>query len=147
MITTRPLIDVFQTAREMRRLVVEYWRDLGAWLDSDFIDFFNYVCALPYVPDPVQVETISRPAYLLRENYAPRDCDDKAVLIACWCYAHGVPVRFVAISTAPNRELCHVFARAWGMDLDATYNEYHGLLGNYPYFPDVTARVDLTTDF
>ena len=147
MITTRPLKDVFQTAAEMRRLTCQYWADLGRWLDADFIDYFNYVCALPYVSDPEQVETISRPAFTLREDYGPRDCDDKAVLIACWLYAHGVPVRFVAISTAPNGELCHVFAHAWGIDLDATYNEYHGILGKYPYNKDVTARADLTSDF
>ncbi|MBR2864943.1 MAG: hypothetical protein IKC13_01560 [Elusimicrobiaceae bacterium] len=68
-------------------------------------------------------------------------------MIACWLHAHGVPVRFVAISTAQNCELCHVFAHAWGMDLDATYNEYHGMLGKYPYNKDVTARADLTGDF
>lgn len=147
MITTRPLKDVFQTAAEMRRLSLTYWADLGRWLDASFIDYFNYICALPYVSDPEQVETISRPAYTLKEGYRPRDCDDKAVLIACWCVAHKVPVKFVAVSTQENRELNHVFCNVDGVDVDATYNCFHGIIGNYPYFSDVTAREDLTGYF
>lgn len=154
MIITRPLKDVFQTAAEMRRLTCLYWSDLGRWLDAPFIDYFNFVCALPYRSDPEQIETVSRPAFTLREDYAPRDCDDKAVLIASWLKGHGIPVRFVAISTSPDKELCHVFDNAKinfngreTCDIDATYNEYHGILGNYPYFPDVTARRYLTEFF
>ena len=143
----QPLRDVFQTAREMRRLVLEYWPDLGGWLDVPFISFFNFVCALPYRPDPPEVETVSRPAYTLREGYAPRDCDDKAVLLACWCRGHGVPVRFVAISTQPGGEPNHVFIEAAGLDCDATYSEYHGMLGVYPYYQQVTNRVNLTNYF
>lgn len=151
MITTRPLKDVFQTAAEMRRLTLAYWRDLGRWLDAPFIEYFNFVCALPYRSDPEQVETISRPAFTLRESYAPRDCDDKAVLIACWLHGHDIPARFVGVSTLKDCELCHVFTQAkttaGGLDLDATYNEYHNLIGNYPYFSQVTARENLTNYF
>lgn len=145
--TVTPLHDVYQTAREMRRLTVNYWADLGPWLDEPFLNFFNYVCALPYLPDPPNVETVSRPAYTLIEGYRPRDCDDKAVLLACWCKGHAVPVRFVAISTLQNGEPCHVFINAAGVDCDATYPEYHGILGKYPYYPQITNRVNLTNYF
>lgn len=148
MITRRQkLRDVFQTAAEMRRLTLEYWRDLGPWLDAPFISFFNFVCALPYVEDPPECETVSRPAYTLQEGYRPRDCDDKAVLIASWLHGHGLPVRFVGVSTLQNRELCHVFTECDGLDIDATYPEYHGMLGKYPYYPQVTNREKLTNYF
>lgn len=151
MIITRPLKDVFQTAAEMRRLTLNYWRDLGRWLDAPFIEYFNFVCALPYKSDPEQIETISRPAFTLCENYGPRDCDDKAVLIASWLHGHGIKARFVGVSTLENCELCHVFTQAetaaGGIDIDATYNEFHGMLGNYPYFAQVTARENLTEYF
>lgn len=142
-----PLKDVFQTGAEMRRLACTYWQDLGRWLDVPFMEFFNYVCALPYRPDPPDVETVSRPAYTLREDYSPRDCDDKAVLIACWCRGHGIRCRFVAISTQPGGEPNHVFTQVNGVDCDATYSEYHGLLGVYPYYPQITNRVNLTEYF
>lgn len=143
----RPLINVFQTGEEMRRLTCLYWADLGRWLDVPFIEYFNYVCALPYRADPPDVETVSRPAYTLRENYAPRDCDDKAVLLACWAHGHGIPCRFVAISTQKDGEPNHVFLNAAGIDCDATYNEYHGILGKYPYYEHITNRVNLTPWF
>ena len=146
-INRRPLENVFQTAQEMRRLTLQYWRDLGAWLDAPFISFFNFVCALPYVEDPPDVETVSRPLYLLDESYEPRDCDDKAILIASWLHGHGLPVRFVGVSTLRNKELCHVFTECRGLDIDATYPEYHGILGKYPYYQQVTHRENLTNYF
>lgn len=146
-INRRPLENVFQTAQEMRRLTLQYWGDLGPWLDAPFISFFNFVCALPYREDPPEVETVSRPLYLLDESYEPRDCDDKAVLIASWLHGHGLPVRFVGVSTLQNKELCHVFSECGGLDIDATYPEYHGILGKYPYYQQVTHRENLTNYF
>lgn len=142
------LTDVFQTGREMRRLVCSYWGDLGRWLDVPFSYFYRHVCLLPYVSDPEQVETVSRPLYLLDEEYKPRDCDDKAVLCACWWHGHGVPVRFVAVSTQPSGELNHVFTQLEnGLDIDATYREYVNYMGSYPYYPQVTNRENLTGFF
>ena len=142
------LRDVFQTGEEMRRIVCAYWSDLGAWLRVPFIDFFNYVCALPYFDDPEDCETVSRPRYTLNPAYRPRDCDDKSVLLAAWIHGNGLKCRFVAISTQQNGELNHVFVQLEdGTDLDATYPEYHNLLGKYPYNRDVTARENLTELF
>lgn len=141
------LKNVYQTAREMRRLTENYWSDLGPWLDENFIHYFNYVCALPYVSDPPETETVSRPRYLLCENYTPRDCDDKSVLMACWAYGNGLPVRFIGISTQRDGEPNHVFCQVNGVDVDATYPEYHGIIGKYPYYPQITNRVNLTDYF
>lgn len=142
------LTDVFQTAREMRRLTSQYWQDLGRWLDVPFYVYYRFVCFLPYRADPEHVETISRPMYTLREDYSPRDCDDKAVLCACWFKGHGVPVRFIGVSTQENKELNHVFLQLEnGLDIDATYGEFAKYIGFYPYYPQVTHRENLTELF
>ena len=107
--TVKKLNDVFQTGREMARLVLNYWPDLGPWLAVDFFTYYRHVCLLPYIDDPDDAETVSRPAFTLRREYMPRDCDDKAVLIASWCHGRGVPCRFVASSTRPDGVLHHVF--------------------------------------
>ena len=142
------LRDVFQTANEMRRLTLTYWEDLGRWLDEPFLNYFNYVCALPYFEDPPDCETVSRPLYTLRPNYHPRDCDDKSVLIASWLHGHDIKSKFIAVSTQENRELNHVFVQDEnGIYLDATYPEYRGIIGKYPYFNEVTYKEDLTDLF
>lgn len=142
------LEDVHQTAEQMRGLVCNYWADLGPWLLVDFYTFFNHVCLLPYVPDPRDVETVSRPAYTLNRAYCPRDCDDKAVLVAAWLHGHGIPCRFVASSTRPDRDLHHVFCEAYERGyLDATFPEHYGKMGNYDYFRAVTNLEPLTAWF
>lgn len=140
-----PLYDVHQTAEKMRGLVCRCWADLGPWLWVDFKTFFNHVCLLPYIPDPADVETISRPAYTLRREYAPRDCDDKAIIIASWLHGHGIKCRFVASSTRPDREVHHVFCQCEnGVYLDATFPEHYEMMGNYDYFRAVTNLEPLT---
>lgn len=147
-IRRQQLRDVFQTGREMKRLTVTYWADLGRWLEVPFIDFYRFVCCLPYREDPEQIETVSRPLFLLDDAYSPRDCDDKAVLCASWWHGHGVPVRFVAISTQPTGELNHVFTQIEdGTDIDATYKEFSQYMGKYPYYSQVTNRENLTSFF
>lgn len=143
--TVKKLNDVFQTGREMARLVLNYWPDLGPWLGVDFFTYYRHVCKLPYIDDPEEVETVSRPAFTLRREYMPRDCDDKAVLIACWCHGRGVPCRFVASSTRPDGVLHHVFLEVWGLGfVDATYSYYSRNVGNYDYFPYITHFEPLT---
>ena len=90
---------------------------------------------------------MSRPAYTLNPNYTPRDCDDKAVLIASWLHGHGYKCRFVVSSCSPTRELCHVFVQLKnGVFFDATYSDYRDFLGSYPYFAKIT-RLDALTDW
>ena len=143
--TVRHLKDVFQTGKEMARLVCNYWPDLGPGLGVSFREYYIHVCQLPYIEDPEDVETVSRPAFTLRRDYAPRDCDDKAVLMACWCHGHGLKCRFVASSTRPDKVLHHVFLQAEGLGfVDATLDKYAHTLGNYDYFPSITHLEALT---
>lgn len=146
--STVNLKNVYQTAAQMRRFVENYYKDLGLWLNVPLIEFYAHVCGLPYRPDPIGVETVSRPRYTLNPDYAPRDCDDKAVLIASWCQGNGRKKRFVSTSTRPDRRLCHVFVQLDnGLFLDATYPTFRNYMGNYPYFPKVTNLEGLTEFF
>lgn len=132
----------------MERMTKKYWSDLGEWLDRPFYDFYVYVCRLPYIKDPAFVEFVSRPKYTLCPKYAPRDCDDKAVLLACWLYGRGIPCRFVASSTRPSRQLHHVFVQALnGEFLDGTYKKNEDFIGIYPFFSRITRIVALTDFF
>ena len=142
------LNDVFQTGREMARLTCLYWPDLGRWLDVPFLLLYRHVCHLPYIDDPDDIETVARPAFTLRPDWSPRDCDDKAVICACWWHGHGVPVRFVSTSTRPDKVLHHVFLQVYGMGfVDATLDEFAGTLGKYDYFEAVTNFQPLTKWF
>lgn len=146
--TTKKLYSANQTGDQMARLVCFYWSDLGPWLDRPFIDFYDYVCKLPYVEDPPGIETVSRPGYTIQPAYTPRDCDDKAVLIAAWLHGNGRKCRFVASSTKPNRQLHHVFVQTDdGTLIDATYPQNAEFLGNYPYFGKITKIIPLTSFF
>lgn len=117
-------------------------------VDRPFLDYYRHVCDLPYIPDPKNVETVSRPIYTLNEAYGPRDCDDKSVLLAAWLVAHGEPLRFVASSTRRDKMLHHVFVQLEnGLFLDATYGYNRDFLGFYPYFPKITYIEALTNFF
>jgi hypothetical protein len=103
---------------------------------------------LPYIPDPPEVETVSRPLYTLNASYSPRDCDDKSVLLAAWLHAHGEKCRFVATSTRPDKVLHHVFIQLEnGLFVDATYKKNASFMGFYPFFRKVTYIKALTNFF
>ena len=115
------------TAGEMVRLVKTYCKDIGERAKWPIIRFFDFVRNLEYRADPVNNETISRPAFLLEKNWPARDCDDKSILLASWCECNGVPWKFVAKSDRPDRRLHHVYVMAcfngkW-KTLDATYKK------------------------
>lgn len=128
------LTDPRQTAKEMARICTQYAGDLGELAKMPLPRFFDLVRKLPYMPDPQNAETLSRPRYLLEKDYAFRDCDDKAILMGAWCYLNGHPFGFYASSVKPSRQLHHVWtvAKINGKTviLDPTYR--HHKLGELP---------------
>jgi len=128
------LTDPRQTAKEMARICTQYAGDLGKLAKMPLPRFFDLVRKLPYMPDPQNAETLSRPRYLLQKDYAFRDCDDKAILVGAWCYLNGHPFGFYASSVKPSRQLHHVWtvARINGkaVIIDPTYR--HHKLGELP---------------
>lgn len=114
-----------QTAREMVRLATQYAGDLGEKSKWNLPRFYSYVRSLEFRPDPLHVEHVARPALSMRHDWPHRDCDDKAVLFGAWCYANGIPFRFVASSSRGDKQLHHVYtlARINGKEvvIDGTY--------------------------
>lgn len=148
-LTTDNLTSVYQTGEKMRRLVQNYYTDLGAWLNVPFLQFYRHVCDLPYIPDPKDVEFVSRPALTLDPNFTlARDCDDKSVLLGSWWNGHGEKKRFVASSTRPNGQLHHVFLQLDnGIYIDGTYPKNKFYFGVYPFFEKITRLIPLTEFF
>ena len=134
------LTDPRQTAREMARICTQYAGDLGEMAKMPLPRFFDIVRKLPYMPDPKNAETLSRPRYLLQKDYAFRDCDDKAILMGAWCYLNGHPFGFYASSVKPNKQLHHVWTIAQingkQVVLDPTYR--HHRLGELPRREQIT---------
>ena len=83
------LKDFKDTVNDIIRLADTYWKDLlePNKFNKDFTkftipQFFEFVKAIPYVPDPVGIEFLSRPKIILalaNSNY-PLDCDDRTIL-------------------------------------------------------------------
>lgn len=146
---TNNLNSVYQTGEEMRRLVENYYTDLGAWLNVPFMVFYRFVCDLPYIKDPDNVEFVSRAGLTIDPFFnIARDCDDKAVLLACWWHGHGDGKRFVASSTKPSKKLHHVFLQLEnGIFCDATYPKNKNFFGCYPFFEKITRLIPLTQFF
>lgn len=122
-----------QTAAQMVRLSQVYKNDLGDKARWDLPRFFKYVADLPYRKDPRAIESLSRPALSMRENWPWRDCDDKSILLGAWCAFNGIPFRFIASSNRPDKNLHHVFLQAQFKEpifLDATYKK--NILGEVP---------------
>lgn len=69
-----------------------------------------------YVNDPVRVELLETPGYLLariaRDGFTQGDCDAAASLAAALCSAVGIPVELWAVAFKPGQPYAHVFAVA-----------------------------------
>lgn len=89
----------------------------------------DYLAAtVQFVPDPVGIELIRSPVYMLRQieskGTARGDCDDVATLGAALGKAVGMPARFVVQSFAAGQPYGHVFTElatpAGWVELDTT---------------------------
>lgn len=134
-----------QTADRMYRIVDRYYTDLfrsGTMIDGVFVPLvcfplvalFSLVSNIPYSQDVKPVEVVSRPAVSLAVGpTAGLDCKKKSIIMASWCRAHGVPFRFMSVSTRPGGEIHHVFCQAYvsgaWRNIDPTYN-YDRLFDN-----------------
>jgi len=131
--TTRevsPLTAKEQTGREMYRLVEmgHAANDLGELAKMPLPSFYSKVKNIPYKRDVKGTETIARPRLLLTE-FPALDCKKKAILMAAWFRANGIPFKFIAVSENPSRKFHHVFVIAkvsgkW-RNVDATYSKYN----------------------
>lgn len=78
----------------------EFSNDLTIFkeLNLSIYHVFLYSRSLPYNPDPVGLETVSRPLITLNPDWTgPRDCDDKTLQILAACRLFGIPGRPVVV--------------------------------------------------
>lgn len=106
----------------------KYKNDLEKFKNKSFYDFYLLVKNLPYVADPKNIETLSRPLYTLNKNYSPRDCDDKTILICGFCELKNIPYKIIV--TGKKNRFHHVFPQvflngSWVI-ADATYPDRGG---------------------
>lgn len=127
-VSYKPLGSVFETGAQMKRLSTQYFTDLLPFKRFSLPQFFDYVCKLPYIPDPNGIEFIQRPAASLSKDAKHRDCDCKAIAIGSFLILQGLGkrFRFVATSKKIDQALHHVLVE-WDCGngccifLDATY--------------------------
>lgn len=138
-VTVESLHNKRQTGRRMYSLVSRYSGDLDTVKAKNgaraiplsqfqLLDFFDFVRSLPYRRDNAPIEVVARPRRILEESPRGIDCKKKAILVASWLRANGLPYRFLAVSTRPNKAIHHVYPQVrisgqW-LNLDATYANY-----------------------
>lgn len=102
--------EVVLFAQEQVRNQAEY----GKWGEIDAL-LTAVRRSMRYTPDPVGVETVKSPTFIMREikakGRAAMDCDDASVLAATLIRAVGVPTRFKVIKDSPT-EYTHVYLEA-----------------------------------
>lgn len=73
-----------------------------------------------YERDPRGADLLQSPDLLItravNEGNVPGDCDDASLLISALLESVGIPTRFCAISTRPDRKLHHVAVEARNAD-------------------------------
>lgn len=124
------------TGEEMRRIVSDYWSDLGGHLGDSLPQWFDIVRKIPYRDDNDIFqskagvhEIVGRPLYLLNPSMFPAiDCKKKTILIAAWAEGNGVKWRPVAVREKGAPTFHHVFPQLlvdgkW-RNVDATLPDY-----------------------
>jgi len=114
------------TGAVMRAMVEKYYLDMVPYASLSVIQVFNIIKNLPYRMDPVNIETLMRPAYTMTMRGYGGDCDCKALALAAYAYLQKIPYRFVAIRRPGRTVLHHVavelFMQKQWIFFDPTYN-------------------------
>lgn len=114
------------TGAIMRQVVERFYTDMAPYASLSLPDIFDKIKNLPYRPDPVNVETLMRPAYTMTMRGTGGDCDCKALALASWGRLHRIPYRFVAIRRPNRAKLHHVAVELYingkWLFLDPTYS-------------------------
>lgn len=136
-VSSSSLKDKDQTASEMYNLVEKYHDDLKnvtviyngkkkIFSDLPLLEAFDVIKMIPYQQDSPPVEVLSRPVYI-GTNGTGADCKKKSILMGSWLKENGIPYRFIAVSTTPDRRVHHVFTQGYLNDtwknLDPTYSD------------------------
>jgi transglutaminase-like putative cysteine protease len=101
------------TGQLMHGMVNAYYRDMLPFVHMGLSEVYEMIKNIPFKPDPEDAETLQRPLYTLQQNGYGGDCDDKAIAMASWAKAAGLPYRFVAVRRADHEDLHHVFTEIY----------------------------------
>jgi transglutaminase-like putative cysteine protease len=96
------------TGKIMREVVEKYYLDMAPYASLSLIQIFDLIKNLPYRSDPVDVETLMRPAYTMTMRGSGGDCDCKALALAAYARLLSIPYRFIAIRRPGRKNLHHV---------------------------------------
>lgn len=126
--TVRDLTHYRQTIDVIFRKARVYSGDMIRFRFYSPDRFYYFVLGLPYVADPKEIETISRPLLLINREYGPRDCDDKTLLVAAWCELTGRSYRVVVVQGPGYSHVYpEIFTGARWLVFDATYPDRNQL--------------------
>lgn len=117
----------------------KYKNDLLQYRNKSFKEFYDIVKSLPYIPDPKNIETLSRPIYTMNPNHSPRDCDDKTLAICSFCELKNIPYKIIV--TGKKNRFHHVFpvvnlSGSSFIIADATYPN-KGNFGEFLFYPNL----------
>jgi hypothetical protein len=141
-------LNASESDKDVSYIVVRNWDDVGNILmdmvmkhngdvaDYDnytFMEYYDMVRNLPYIADQKKagdfdLDVFCRPKRTLSENAVCRDCDDKAILMACWLIRHNIPFKFIACAYEEGHHVEHcilkamVNGRTWQY-VDSTYED------------------------
>lgn len=124
--TIVPLENYIQTVETVLRLAKNYTKDLIPFYGMTIFAFYDYVRRLPYIPDPVGKETVSRPKYTLNPEWTgARDCDDKTVPLLAKAIVLNIPARAVVCGQGekPHHIYPEIQMNGDWITADATYPE------------------------
>lgn len=124
---------VKDTIENMVLLAKNFAHEVEFLSKYSLLEIFEYVKKIKYVPDPTEFEFIKKPILTIKNG---GDCDDKAIVIAAYCYLRKIPFRFVIASEKENKIPTHIYTEinvdGWKV-FDVTYpnNEFNKDAGVY----------------
>jgi len=92
----------------MRWLAETYAQDMAGYSSLSWMEIFDKIKALPYIPDAPLIEQVHRPFYTMNKYGVASDCDDRAICVGAFACLRGEPFEFWAVGRFLDKPLHHV---------------------------------------
>lgn len=136
-----PLKNRLQTARRIKHLCEQYYRDLTLCFvmkdgkqiplsDLSLKEYFDFVRQIPYRRDPRPIEIVARPYYIIKHRSLGMDCKKKGTLICSFLRIKNYKYRAIGSSSRPDGQIHHIYFELYDPKMkqwktvDATYPDY-----------------------
>ena len=113
MVQNEPLLDLKQTGAKMRWLADNFCEDMARYSSDSWLQIFDRIKALPYIPDAPLIEQVHRPFYTMNKYGVASDCDDRAICVGAFATLRGEPYEFWAVGRFPDKPLHHVLTKVY----------------------------------